>query len=68
MVLKSNLYELRTERGLLLPQLAQRSGGVSVATLNRIHNDVSDPRLSTVVAIAWALDVDIKQMFRIEKL
>ena len=67
MVLKSNLYELRTERGLSLPQLAQLSG-VSVATLNHIENDVSDPRLSTVVAIAWALDVDINQMFRIEKL
>ena len=50
-----------------LPQLAQRSG-VSVATLNHIHNDVSDPRLSTVVTIAWALDVYINQMFRVEKL
>lgn len=29
---------------------------------------LNKPRLSTVVAIAWALDVDINQMFRIEKL
>lgn len=50
-----------------LPQLAQLSG-VSVATLNHIENDVSDPRLSTVVAIAWTLDVNINQIFRVEKL
>ena len=31
-------------------------------------NDVSDPRLSTMVTIAWALDVNINQMFRVEKL
>lgn len=34
----------------------------------RFENDVSDPRLSTMVTIAWALDVDINQMFRVEKL
>lgn len=32
------------------------------------ENNVSDPRLSTMVAIAWVLDVDINQMFRVEKL
>ena len=31
-------------------------------------NDVSDPRLSTMVTIAWALDVNINQIFRVEKL
>ena len=32
------------------------------------ENKATDPRLSTMVAIAWALDVQINQMFRVEKL
>ena len=67
MIIKSNLFELRTLRGMSLPQLSRRCG-VSISALNNIENDVSDPRLSTVVTIAWALDVHINQMFRVEKL
>ena len=37
-------------------------------TKGHFENKATDPRLSTMVAIAWALDVQINQMFRVEKL
>lgn len=67
MIIRSNLFELRTLRGMSLPQLSRRCG-VCVSALNNIENDVTDPKLSTLVAIAQALRVDINQLFTIRKL
>lgn len=50
-----------------LPQLSRRCG-VSISALNNIENDVTDPKLSTLVAIARALQVDVDQLFTVEKL
>ena len=33
-----------------------------------IENDVADPKLSTLVAIARTLRVDVNQLFAVEKL
>lgn len=67
MIIKSNLFELRTLRGISLPQLSRRCG-VSISALNNIENDVTDPKLSTLVAIARTLRVDVDQLFAVEKL
>lgn len=67
MIIKSNLFELRTLRGISLPQLSRRCG-VSISALNNIENDVTDPKLSTLVAIARTLRVDVDQLFTVEKL
>lgn len=67
MIIKSNLFELRTLRGMSLPQLSRRCG-VSISALNNIKNDVTDPKLSTLVVIARALKVYVNQLFTVEKL
>lgn len=67
MIIRSNLFELRTLRGMSLPQLSRRCG-VSISALNNIENDITDPKLSTLVAIARALRVDVNQLFTVEKL
>ena len=42
--------------------------GVSISALNNIENDVTDPKLSTLVVIARALKVYVNQLFTVEKL
>ena len=50
-----------------LPQLSRRCGA-SISVLNNIENDVTDPKLSTLVVIARALKVYVNQLFTVEKL
>lgn len=57
------LRELRAESGLSASQLAAASG-VSAAMISRIENAQVSPSLSSLSAIAGALDVPLVSLFR----
>lgn len=57
------LRTLREERGLTARQLAQQSG-ISAAMVSRIENGQVSPSLSTLNALAQALDVPFVSLFR----
>jgi transcriptional regulator with XRE-family HTH domain len=59
------LRELRTERGLSLRALAERSN-LNVNTLSLIENGKTSPSVSTLQQIATALDVPIVAFFESE--
>lgn len=49
----------RAERNLSQSELAQNAG-ISPARISEIENEQSDPRLSTLVRLADALDLDVR--------
>ena len=56
------ISQIRYTRHISVETLAKRSG-VSQSTITRIENNMEDPRLSTLVAIAKALHVRITDLY-----
>lgn len=57
----TRLREIRDEKGVTAAELSRR--GVAIRNVFRIENDPDhDPRLSTVVAIANALNVSLDEL------
>lgn len=62
-MLQSRLAEVRIKSGLSLRELAEKTG-VSIATLNRIENNLlDDVLLSTAYKVASFYGVPIEEMF-----
>ncbi len=59
--LADNLRRLRFNAGLTQEQLGDRSGVVA-STISRLERGQGDPSLSTVVAIARALDASVTDL------
>lgn len=55
------LRALRQDRGLTQEGLAH-SAGVSMVTLARIETGVTDPRWTTIVELAAALDISMSEL------
>lgn len=62
---KNILSKILYENNMTYKELSRRSG-ISVSTLNYIANYVTDPRQSTMVAIARALNMDVIEIFNLE--
>jgi transcriptional regulator with XRE-family HTH domain len=56
------IRQLRERKGVSLRALA-RSAGIGAATLSRIECGEANPRLSTLLRLADALDVFVGQLF-----
>lgn len=56
------IRELRKKQGLTLIDLAQRSG-ISKSEISEIETGKRDPRFSTIVNLAEALNVSINDVF-----
>ena len=61
-VMLSDLYHLRTAATLTQRQLAELSS-ISKATVNKIENGSSVPRIDTVCRLATALDMKPEELF-----
>lgn len=62
---KNILSKVLYENNMTYRELSKLSG-VSVSTLNCIANYVTDPRQSTMVAIARALNMNVAEIFNLE--
>lgn len=62
---KNILSKVLYENNMTYRELSKRSG-VSVSTLNCIANFVTDPRQSTMVAIARALNMKVTEIFNLD--
>ena len=56
--------KLRTEKGITLESLAKLSG-ISKGHLSKIERGEREPKISTLIQIALALKVDIKELYKI---
>ena len=56
--------KLRTEKGITLETLAKLSG-ISKGHLSKIERGEREPKISTLIQIALALKVDIKELYKI---
>lgn len=65
MRIKVLLREVRTAKGYSLEQLS-RLTGISSSHLNYIERNEKEPTLSMLVRIAVALNVDIKELYKVE--
>ncbi len=65
MKIKILLKEIRTSKGISLRQLEEMSG-VSRTHLNAIENQQKEPRISILVKIAKALEVQIEELYEVE--
>lgn len=61
-VIVFKIRELRKKQGLTLIDLAQRSG-ISKSEISEIETGKRDPRFSTIVNLAEALNVSINDVF-----
>lgn len=61
MVTASKVRTLRNERGMTRERLAAKTG-LAVRTLSEVEAGTVDPRLSTLVAIAAALDLTVNDL------
>lgn len=59
------LKQIREERQLSLEELSRLSG-VSTSHLNYIEKQQRDPTLTVLVKIAKALNIDVKNLYRVE--
>lgn len=66
MKIKILLKKIREERNISLAQLEELSG-ISKGHLSKIEREEQEPKISTLVSIALALDVDIKELYEIVK-
>ncbi len=62
---KNILSKILYENNMTYRELSKRSG-ISVSTLNCIANFATDPRQSTMIAIARALDMEVVEIFNFE--
>ena len=62
---KNRLSELLYRNNLTYRELSQKSG-ISKSTLNKIANFESDPRQSTMVSIARALNMEFVDVFNLD--
>jgi len=59
------LYEIRTEKGLTLRDLEEKSG-IGRATINRIENGEGNPTVEVICRLAKALDCQPQDLFFLE--
>jgi len=59
------LKELRLKKNMSLRELEMKSG-VSKTQLNSIELNEKEPTITTLVRIAKALDIDIKDLYKVE--
>ena len=59
------LFEILYEKELTYKELSRLSG-ISESTLNRIANYATDPKQSTMIAIARALNMDVTDIFNLD--
>lgn len=57
-----NLRRLRTERNLTMQQLANKAE-IELSQIYRIEKGIINPKLSTIVILAGALEVSPKDLF-----
>lgn len=62
---KNKLLEIMDEKNITYRDLFVRSG-IAVSTLNYIANGKTDPKQSTMIAIAKALDMEVIDIFDLE--
>lgn len=58
--------KIRLKKNMTLETLAELSG-ISKGHLSKIERQERDPKLSTMIMIAKALNVDIEELYKIEK-
>ena len=59
------LKQIRLEKGMTLETLSQLSG-ISKGHLSKIERQEREPKISTLILIAKALKVDVKNLYRVE--
>ena len=59
------LFQILYEKELTYKELSRLSG-ISESTLNRIANYATDPKQSTMIAIARALNMDVTDIFNLD--
>jgi transcriptional regulator with XRE-family HTH domain len=62
---KNILSNILYENNITYKELSRRSG-ISASTLNYIANYITDPRQSTMIAIARALNMEVVEIFNLE--
>lgn len=62
---KNNLQTIMSSKNYTLQQLA-RMTGISKSTLSRIENGTTDPRQSTMIAIARGLKMEVWEVFNLQ--
>lgn len=66
MKIKILVRKIRLKQNMTLETLAELSG-ISKGHLSKIERQERDPKLSTMIMIAKALNVDIEELYKIEK-
>ena len=61
--LAKNIVKLRKKAGMTSEELAKKSG-LSRSSLNYIERGITDPRLSSLVAIAGALNLELNTLWK----
>ena len=64
MKIKILVKKVRLEKGMTLETLAKLSG-ISKGHLSKIEREEREPKISTLIQIALALKVDIKELYKI---
>ena len=59
------LFQILYEKELTYKELSRLSG-ISESTLNRIANYATDPKQSTMIAIARALNMDVSDILNLD--
>lgn len=59
------LYEIRTQKGMSLRELEERSG-VGKSTINRIENGETNPTVEIICQLAAAIGCSPYDLFQIE--
>lgn len=62
---KNNIQKIRWERKVTQRELATRSG-VSPSTVADIENGLQEPRQSTMIMLAKALELPVTEVFDLE--
>lgn len=65
MEISNNIQKLRWEKGMSQRDLASKSG-LSRSTIADIENGIEEPKQSSMIAIARALDLPVGEVFDLE--
>lgn len=60
--IQSHLWKLRTQKGFTVRQLAQ-AAEIADSTLSVIENNLTDPRLSTLIRLSIVLECSVLDLF-----